>query len=343
MANMTIGTFNTTTSGIDPTQSYYDKVLLMNAEYYLFHSRWSSKRSLSKRNGQTIILRRYAYFAQALTPLTEGEPPSGKSLVNTDFSATLFQLGDFCAVTDLAEMTVRDEVLNVAVDKLGKQAGYTVDSSIRDTAIAGTGNVIYANGTTRGGLNTIIDSNDLDRLIRSMINNGARMMMKGSPAVSGEGTTPAMAGYPCIISPFLYYDLQNVSGFKPYGTYGAAKAGEGFADEVGRYKNLVFFVAPDAESVGAGAKIFASGGATSSLVTNTAGTADVHTCLAFGEEGLTEVPLDGESTGTIMKPLGSAGTADPLNQVGTAGWKTTRAQLITNQNWIGRIETAVSL
>ena len=167
------------------------------------------------------------------------------------------------------------------------------------------------------------------------------MQMKGYGAQVAEGTRPAMPGYPCIISPFLYYDIQNVSGWQSANTY-KSSSGE-FNEEVGRYKNLVVFVAPDAENVGAGAKVFTSGGATSSLVTNTSGTADVHTLLAFGEEGFTEVPLDGESTGTIMKPLGSAGSADPLNQVGTAGWKTTSARLITNQNWGGRIESAVSL
>jgi N4-gp56 family major capsid protein len=343
MPTMQASNFNTTTSGIDPTQSYYDRLLLMNSEYYLFHSRWSSKRGLSKRSGQTIILRRYAYFAQALGALTEGEPPAGKSLVNTDFSAVLQQNGDFVAVTDFAEKTVQDEVLNVAVEKLGKQAGYTMDSVNRDVAVAGTSNITYSNGTTRAGLNTIIDGNDLDRHIRGLIESGARMMMKGSAAMAGQGTRPAMAGYPSIISPRIYNDIQNVSNWQPYGTYGASKSGMTFDDEVGRYKNLVFFLAPDADSLSAGAKIFASGGASSTLVTNTAGTVDVHTVLTFGEEFFTEVPLDGESTGTIMKPRGSAGTADPLNQVGTAGWITTSARLITNQSWGGRIECAVSL
>lgn len=341
MANMLASTFNTTTTGIDPTQSYYDKLLLMNSEYYQFHGRWASTRSLSKRNGQTIILRRYAYFAQALGVLNEGEPPAGKSLVNTDFSATLAQNGDFCALTDFAVNTVQDEVLNIAVEKLGKQALMTMDSIDRDTAVAGTSNVVYANGTTRAGLSSIIDSNDLDRLIRSLWSSGARMMVKGYGAQVAQGTRPAMPGYPCIISPFLYNDIQNVSGWQSANTY---KSSDGsMNEEVGRFKNLTFFVAPDPDSLGAGAKIFTAGGATNSNVTNTAGVADVHTILAFGEEYFTHVPLNGESVTTIRKGVGSAGTADPLDQVGTAGWKTTSARLRTNEAWGGRIETCVSL
>ena len=325
----------------DPTQTYFDTALLMNSEYYLFHSRWASKRSLAKRTGKNIILRRYALFAIALGTLTEGEPPTGKTLSNTDFTATLSQFGDFVALTDYVEFTQADEILNVAVDRLGRQAVYTMDAVDRDVAVAGTGNVIYANGTTRAGLSTIVDGNDLDRFIRSLQNNGARMMIKGTPAQSGEGTYPTMPGYPCITHPTCYFDLQNLSGYRSVETY---KSGGGtFEGEVGRYKNLVFFVAPDPETVGGGSKKFVSGGATSSVVDNTSGTANVYTILGFGEEGFMQVPLDGESTGTIMKKIGTAGTADPLNQVGTAGWKNTSTRLRTNENWIGRIETGASL
>ena len=342
MATQTSTGFVTTLSPApDPTQTYFDTALLMNSEYYLFHSRWASKRSLSKRQGKNIILRRYALFAIAAGQLVEGEPPGGKTLSNTDFQATLVQFGDFVALTDFAEFTQADEVLNVAVDKLGRQAGYTMDAVDRDVAVAGTGNVIFSNGTARTSISTIVDGNDLDRLIRSLQEDGARMMIKGSAAQSGQGTFPTMPGYPCITDPAVYMDLQNLSGFRSVETY---KSGGGtFEGEMGRYKNLVFFVAPDPDNLGAGAKVFNSGGAASAVIDNTSGTADVHIILAFGEEGFTQVPLNGESTGTIMKKLGSAGTADPLNQVQTVGWKNTSTRLRTNENWLGRIECGASL
>ena len=190
-------------------------------------------------------------------------------------------------------------------------------------------------------LRLAIDGNDLDRLIRSLWTNGARMMVKGSGPQTGQGTNPVMPGYPCIISPELYTDLSNVSGFRSVETYKAS--GTMFEGEMGRYKNLVFFIAPDADNLGAGARIFTGAGAPSSVVTNTGGVADVHTILAFGEEYLTHVPLTGESVGMIFHKVGSAGTADPLNQVGTAGWKETSTRLRTNESWGGRVETGVSL
>ena len=43
--------------------------------------------------------------------------------------------------------------------------------------------------------------------------------------------------------------------------------------------------------------------------------------LIFGDKAYGVVDLDSRNVHTIVKPSGSAGTADPLNQVSTVGWK----------------------
>jgi N4-gp56 family major capsid protein len=50
-------------------------------------------------------------------------------------------------------------------------------------------------------------------------------------------------------------------------------------------------------------------------------------------------PLSGEAMSTIVKPLGSAGSADPLDQRSTVGWKATTTTQILNQSWMYRLET----
>jgi N4-gp56 family major capsid protein len=42
---------------------------------------------------------------------------------------------------------------------------------------------------------------------------------------------------------------------------------------------------------------------------------------------------------TIVKPLGSAGTDDPLNQRSSVGWKAMTTTQILNQAWLVRIES----
>jgi N4-gp56 family major capsid protein len=44
----------------------------------------------------------------------------------------------------------------------------------------------------------------------------------------------------------------------------------------------------------------------------------------------------------IVKPLGSAGTADPLEQRATSGWKATFVAKILNDAFLVRVEHAVS-
>ena len=114
---------------------------------------------------------------------------------------------------------------------------------------------------------------------------------------------------------------------------------------MGRYKMLCFYVAPDPSSLSAGAKLFADGGgADNDLVRSTTGTsADVHTIMIYGKHGFSAVPLQGKNTSYHVKGVGTSGVYDPIDQVGTTGWKNISTRLITNNNWLNRIECAAEL
>lgn len=327
-------------SSPDVTQAYYSKKLLERAKYRNLHARFAADASMPGKEGKTVIMRRYLHLALALSPLTEGVAPAGKTPSLDDYQATLYQHGDFIAMSDYAQWTMKDPILQHWTMLLGEQEGYTIDAVDRDTAIAGT-NVIYANGTQRTDLTEIVDFNDLDRAIRVLSNKAAEKQLGGNSGNSTENSFPTMAAYAAITVPDVIFDLQNITG--PQGFKWASEY-KGAADgEVGRYKQLAFFEAPDPSSLNAGGKKYAGGGGTSLLVKNTAGTADVYTILIFGKNGFTKVPLNGKSSSFISKPLGSAGTADPLDQIATIGWKTIGARLITNQDWLCRVECCASL
>ena len=76
-----------------------------------------------------------------------------------------------------------------------------------------------------------------------------------------------------------------------------------------------------------------------------ASSADVGATLVFGEDayGVVDLGQVGASpVRTIVKPLGSAGTADPLDQMATVGWKVDGfAAVILNGDWIVRLEHAI--
>ena len=72
--------------------------------------------------------------------------------------------------------------------------------------------------------------------------------------------------------------------------------------------------------------------------------ADVHATLIFGKDAYGVVDVEGNGAlEIIIKPQGSSGTADPLNQRGTVGAKVTAyTATILNDLWLVRIEHGVS-
>jgi N4-gp56 family major capsid protein len=52
-----------------------------------------------------------------------------------------------------------------------------------------------------------------------------------------------------------------------------------------------------------------------------AGNAPVASTLVFGQNAYGVVAMDNANVRSIVKPVGSAGTADPLEQAATVGWK----------------------
>lgn len=67
---------------------------------------------------------------------------------------------------------------------------------------------------------------------------------------------------------------------------------------------------------------------------------DVYSTLIFGENAYGTTEIAGGGLVHIIKQLGSAGTADPLNQRATAGWKATKAAVRLVEPYMVRIETA---
>ena len=69
---------------------------------------------------------------------------------------------------------------------------------------------------------------------------------------------------------------------------------------------------------------------------------DVYATLVFGENAYGTTEISGGGLEYIVKQLGSGGTADPLNQRATVGWKATKAAVRLMEPFMVRIETASS-
>lgn len=67
---------------------------------------------------------------------------------------------------------------------------------------------------------------------------------------------------------------------------------------------------------------------------------DVYSTLIIGDNAYGTTEISGGGLSHIVKQLGSAGTADPLNQRASAGWKATKAAVRLVEPYMIRIETA---
>jgi N4-gp56 family major capsid protein len=323
----------TTLSQVAPgVQAFYDRNLLSRAQPADVHGRFGQKRPIAKRSGNQIKFRRYSQLAAATTALTEGVTPSGSALSVTDVTATLAQYGDYITLSDMVSMTNQDPVVTEATDVLGDQGGTTIDQIRRDVLVAGT-NVAYANGVASRLLTiTKISGADLDKAIRFLKNQNAKFMKEGIPPSDGVGTGAIRKAFVGIVHPDVEYDLESITGFKPVSDY-PSQMGV-MEDEIGAYKNIRFVSSTNA-------KIWtnATTATTAGFKATGAGSNDVYATLIFAAEAYGVCPLSGEAMSTIVKPLGSAGSADPLDQRSTVGWKATTTTQILNQSWMYRLET----
>ena len=72
------------------------------------------------------------------------------------------------------------------------------------------------------------------------------------------------------------------------------------------------------------------------------GSRDVYSTLVLGSNAYGVTDIEGSGMETIIKNLGSSGTADPLNQRATVGWKALKTAIRLVENYMVRIETASS-
>lgn len=323
---------NTTTAQVvHGVNNFYSRTMLERGLPLLVHDLFAQLKDIPKKNTNVIKFRRYGALTVATTPLTEGVTPAGSQLSITDITATVNQYGDFVTITDWLGMTSLDPLQTETAELLGEQAGQTLDTIIRDIIAAGT-NAQYADAVVPGS-NTAtnqVASTDLATeieyglAVRTLKNANARRITSMVSPDRGFNTTPVDASYVAIIHPNTTHDLLGLSNFVPVEKYGNKT--KLLPGEAGKIRQIRFI-----ETTFGNVKT-ASG----------AGSIDVYTDLIFGMHAYGVTRISGEALRTIRKELGSGGTADPLDQRATMGWKATLTAIILNQTFMIRLEHAVS-
>jgi len=303
----------TTSSVIDPAvRIFYDRTLLQAATAELVHERWAQKRPIPKKSGDTVKFRRYSNLTVATTPLSEGVTPPGQQLAKTDLTARVSQYGDFVHITDVVDMTIEDPEMTVAAEKLGYQMGQTRDVIIRDI-LAACASSTNASGGSNGGTPTEITISDIDGVVKSLLGGNAKMMTAAIGASSGTGTSPVRPAFRGVFDSAIVDDLEDVSGFVPTSAYPSNQGLE--SGEWGVTKNVRWVMTTEGYTTGSPVQYYLP------IIGK-----EAYGVTDLGEAMDLPKYMSGESTnkqpaGLIVKPFGSGGTSDPLNQRATAGWK----------------------
>ena len=291
-------------------KTFYDMTLLDEAQAALVHDQFAQKRPIPMNGGKTIEFRKFASLPKATTPLTEGVTPDGKSLNVTAITATVAQYGDYITQSDVLELTSIDNTIVEATKILGRQAGLTLDTVTRNVLQSGT-NVTYcpkSSGdevTSRAGLDATCQLTV--KVVQQVV---AKLKGQNAPTINGK--------YVAIIHPYVAYSLMRDPEWIDAHKY--AQPDNLFTGEIGEIAGVRFVETTEA-------KVY-EGGVFGTLI------------MGANAYGVTEIT--GGGLQTIIKQKGSAGTADPLDQRSSIGWKAIKTAELLIPNYLVRVESKVA-
>ena len=288
---------------------FYERALIERLLPQLNFYKDAQKKKLPKNSGTTMNFRKFNSLTAPSSSLTEGVTPEGNDLNITNINAVVKQEGDYVVISDLIQMTGIDPVLTETSEVLGEEAGEVVDTRIQEAISTGT-NVFYAGGVeTRSAVAVALTGDDIKKLVRKLKNAKAKRFADGF--------------YHMQVDPSMAYDLMEDPFWVDVSKY--AKPEQMVKGELGKMHGMKFFETTNLKTVVEGGK-------------------EIHIGYAYGKDSYACVDLEGGAgkPEIIVKPNGSAGTDDPLNQRASAGWKNCFTAVITQPQALVRVEACVN-
>lgn len=297
----------TSTAVVDPAVGiFYERTLLQPATPKYIYAEHGQKFSIKRKAGNTIKMRRYARYAAATTPLTEGITPNGHRQSKVDILAIVSQYGDFAIITDVVDLTVEDPNITIEVDRQNDQMQNTIDQLVRNAIVNSASSITCSNGNPTA---TLLNKTDIDAARQVLRGNDADFITEWMRGQTGQGTSPIRPSFIGLADTDLEDDLEAVSGFKSSANYPGAQ--NIHAAEWGNTGNVRWLTSSQG---------FVSSGSYSNPI--------------IGKRAFGVIDINGGNAKAIIKGFGSSGTADPLNQRATVAWKMWQVARILNDAFI---------
>lgn len=315
-----------TSTQVSHLRSFYDRLLLVRLLPHLMHAMFAQVKDVPLNNTNVIKFRRYNSLSLATTALTPGVTPSTAALTVTDISATLSQYGNVIETSDELLDTTEDQYRNEITRLLAENAGQSLDQICRDVLVAGTSIQYASTASSRVTVSSTMKMSltEAREAVRTLKTNNARKITSMVNPTTGIDTIPLNSCFVGICHPNTTFDLKADSAFVPVENY--PNQSDVMPGEVGKLDEIRFIETTYA-------KVFTAAGASG---------IDVYATLILAADAYGVSRLSGRAMETISKPLGSAGTADALNQRATEAWKAWFVTKILQDLAMLRIEHAVS-
>ena len=281
----------TGSAGLTPgMQTYYNRELLRTFEPELVHLQFGDEHRMPENSGMVMNMRKIIPLEANTATLAEGEPGDSVMLTETEVTVKLEQYGEYARCTDKLDLSHLDMNILRKTKLFGDAGARSIDAVVREELATCT-NVIYAGGkTSRSELTSE------DRLTTKELRKAVRKLKKAHAQTFG-------GYYIAIVGPDTFYDLQDDETFVAVSRYQDKEAV--YTGEIGRLFGCRIVETTEA-------KVFEGAGADG---------ADVASVIVLGQYAYGYTSFKGAKPRVIVKPAGSAGTSDPLDQITTVGWK----------------------
>ena len=257
--------------------------------------------NLPANSGNTVRFPKKHRITPKNTLLTEGKTPDPNKIQISAVTATVEQHGDYVMFTDVALGTSIYDLMNLARQGQAYESAEVKNALIRDDILANDSiQIAYADKVAADGTTTEITAiGAIDKTAKLTVEVVRKMVR----ILRNNNIKPAVGkDYVMFISPDQWFDLTADPAWEDMHKY--TDPTPMLDGEIGRISGMRFVET------------------TTVLITKDgASGAAVYHSIVLGAEAVDQIKLANGGVNTIAKGLGTGGTADPLNQRATVGWK----------------------
>lgn len=343
-----------TTTGViaGPVNVKFQVDLLRNAKSHCPYFLGTNPAEIMEHQGTfTAKWRRIENLTPVTSPLSEltgglaFPTRTGTQPTVTDITATVQKFGNFIILNEEVDLVNFNGQTAKLAEVLGINAGQSLNRLQRNVMEDNSTTTFAATATTATGLasGSFISVSEIQNVVNQLNRQDALKFRPRTEGSTSINTTPIRRSYWGICHSDVEEDVRSLTGFIAVERYAGQTAVE--QEEFGSVGG-VRFIATSEGSIDLDTGVASTGSATTNSRSENGTRYDVYSSLVYGQDAygslgfgtnhVRETYNAGDSLPAVMMiahARGSAGAADPLNEVATMGWKSWHAAVVLNDDW----------